>query len=451
MLSESRLNKVDVSTSFVEKHLDKNRERLYNINVYFRPTGRRQWEWIMAKHSKKKKWMRARHRIVRNILNAILRPYSFLKYGFRVTRFKKQEKRPYLILLNHQTPFDQFFVGMAFKGAVYYLASEDIFSNGWVSTLIRYLVAPIPIKKQTTDIKAILNCIRVAKEGGTIAIAPEGNRTYSGRTEYMSPSIVALARKLGLPIALYRIEGGYGVQPRWSDVIRRGKMRGYVADVIKPEEYATMTDEELFEKIRTGLYVNEAQADGEFHHRKPAEYLERAVYVCPFCGLSEFHSEGELVTCKKCARQIRYLPTKELEGVGFEFPFRFVADWYDYQASFINQFDIEAHFDTKLYEDATDVYEVIPYQKKKPVILSATVSLYGNRMILQSEGQEILLPFDELSSVTVLGKNKLNVYHGDRIYQFKGNKRLNALKYVHFYHRYKNVIKGDPHGEFLGL
>jgi hypothetical protein len=267
----------------------------------------------------------------------------------------------------------------------------------------------------------------------------------------MSPSIVALARKLGLPIALYRLEGGYGVQPRWSDVVRRGKMRGYVSRVISPEEYANLTDDELFAIIQNGLYVNEAQLDGEFHHRKCAEYLERAVYVCPFCGLSEFHSEGALVTCKSCGKQIRYLPTKELEGVGFEFPFRFFAEWYDYQASYINRLDLVANPDTLFYEDKTDVYEVVLYQNKKPILREATVSLFGNRILICGDGQELVLPFDEISATTVLGKNKLNVYHGDRIYQFKGNKRLNALKYVHFYHRYRNALKGDPHGEFLGL
>ena len=139
----------------------------------------------MAK-SNKKKWMKFRHKVVRNVLFPTLGLYSRLRYNATVDRFKEQEDRPYLILLNHQTPFDQFFVGMAFKGPIYYLATEDIFSKGFVSSLIKYLVAPIPIKKQTTDVKAILNCIRVAREGGTIAIAPEGNRTYSGRTEYMS-------------------------------------------------------------------------------------------------------------------------------------------------------------------------------------------------------------------------------------------------------------------------
>jgi 1-acyl-sn-glycerol-3-phosphate acyltransferase len=78
-----------------------------------------------------------------------------LKYRIKIEKFKEQEKRPYLLLLNHQTPFDQFFVGISFRGPVYYLATEDIFSKGWVSSIINYVIAPIPIKKQTTDIKAI--------------------------------------------------------------------------------------------------------------------------------------------------------------------------------------------------------------------------------------------------------------------------------------------------------
>ena len=231
---------------------------------------------------KKKKWIKCRHSIIRNVAYFPVYVYSKWKYGLTVDRFKEQQDRAYLILYNHQTAFDQFFVGMAFKGPVYYLASEDLFSKGWVSSLIRWLVAPIPIKKQTTDISAVMQCLRVAKEGGTIAIAPEGNRTYSGKTEYMNPAIAGLARKLKLPIALYRIEGGYGAQPRWSDVVRNGKVHSYVSRVIEPEEYAKMTNEELLAAIEEGLFVNEGVSDGIFKSGKRAEYLERAIYVCPY-------------------------------------------------------------------------------------------------------------------------------------------------------------------------
>jgi len=404
------------------------------------------------KQKKKKGWLKFRHRVVRNILFGTLGVYSRIKYGIKIEKFKDQEDRPYLILFNHQTAFDQFFVGMSFKKPVYYLASEDIFSNGWVSSLIRYLVAPIPIKKQTTDVRAILNCIKVAREGGTIAIAPEGNRTYSGRTEYMSPSIVPLAKKLNLPIALYRIEGGYGVHPRWSDVVRKGKMRSYVSKVVFPEEYAKMTNEELFEIIEKELFVDEAVADGEFRHKKCAEYLERAIYVCPFCGLSEFHSHGDVIECKKCGKQIKYSSTKQLSGIGFDSPFEFVADWYDYQKDFVSKLDVKAYEETPIYSNEAAAFsEVIPYKNKVLICKSAKVSLYGNKIIIDANGDTLEFDFDSTSAVTVLGKNKLNLYRDGKIYQLKGAKSFNALKYVHIYHRYQNVLKGVENGQFLGL
>ena len=203
----------------------------------------------------KKKWLRLRHTIVRHTFGIFFRAYAIVKYGARIRPFKGEKKRQYLVLFNHQTAFDQFFVALSFRKHLYFVSTEDIFSNGFISCLLRYLVAPIPIKKQTNDVRAIMNCMRVAKEGGSISIAPEGNRTYSGKTEYISPTIAPLARKLGLPIALYHIKGGYGVQPRWADDVRRGRMECYVSRVIEPEEYNNLTDSELYDTINEGLYI----------------------------------------------------------------------------------------------------------------------------------------------------------------------------------------------------
>ena len=378
----------------------------------------------------------------------ILTPYIKWKYGVRVEKFHRQEKHPYLILLNHQTVFDQFFVGMSFRGPVYYLATEDIFSLGWVSDLMRYAIAPIPIRKQTTDARAVMNCIQVAREGGTIAIAPEGNRTYHGKTVSMNPAIAALAKKLKLPIVLYRIEGGYGVQPRWSDGTRKGTMRAGVSRVIQPEEYEKLSNEELYEQIRTGLDVNEAVVSGTYHHKALAQYLERAIYVCPDCGLSVFESTGDLIRCKICGRQVRYLPTRELEGVDSPFPFRFVADWYEYQCDFVNQLDLGDYIRQPMYRDEAKVSQVLVFQKKQELWPCTQIRLYGDRIVI---GREQVLPFEEIYAAAVLGRNKLNIYHKDRIYQIKGGKRFNALKYVNIYHRYKNSSKGEPYGEFLGL
>lgn len=400
---------------------------------------------------KKKPWIKTRHRIVRNIAGGVLYLYCRWHYGVKPERFKEQGDRPYLILLNHQTTFDQFFVGLSFKGPIYYLATEDIFSNGLVSSLIRWLVAPIPIRKQTTDVVAVKNCMRVVREGGTIAIAPEGNRTYSGKTEYMNPAIAALAKKLALPIVLYRIEGGYGVQPRWSDGVRKGKMRAYVSRVIEPEEYVTFTDEQLLQEIRMGLYVNEGSNDGLFVSSKRAEYLERAMYVCPFCGLSRFESHGNAIECLTCHRKIVYGVDKKMTGVGFEFPFEFVTQWYDYQQKFISSLDVTKSVNEPLYRDRAKFSEVIVYKRKDCLRGDAELLLYGDRLVVDEQNDALAFPFAEVSAMAVLGRNKLNVYHGGHVYQFKGDKRFNALKYVNVYFRYKNITQGDEHGEFLGL
>ncbi len=406
----------------------------------------------MNKNKKREKWMKFRHRIVRNIACAVLKPYSVLKYGIKVEKFKEQGERSYLILLNHQTPFDQFFCGMSFKGPVYYVATEDIFSNGITSALIKYLVAPIPIRKQATDMAAVLNCIRVAREGATICIAPEGNRTYSGKTEYMSPTISSLAKRLKLPVAIYRIEGGYGAQPRWSDVVRKGSMRSYVSEVIEPEEYACMTDEELYDRIKQGLYVNEAVADIPFKHKKRAEYLERAIYVCPKCGFSQFHSEGAYTQCENCGMKIEYTEYKELKCDSPEFTFNFVNDWYDYQMDFVNSFDTTLNTEKALFNDLAHMSEVIVYKKKIKLRKNASVALYGDRVVIdENSDDEMIFPFSDVTAISVLGRNKLNIYHDKKVYQLKGDKHFNALKYVNICYRHKNILKGDTDGKFLGL
>ena len=405
----------------------------------------------MEKNTRKnKKWIKKRHLFVKRLVALFLKPYSKIKYGLVTERFWEKPERRYLVLYNHQTAFDQFFVGMLFKQHLYYVASEDLFSNGFSSRLIKFLVNPIPIKKQTTDVRAIMTCIKVAKEGGSICIAPEGNRTYSGKTEYMSPSIASLARKLGLPIAFVRIEGGYGTHPRWSDVVRKGKTYARVSRVMEPEEYATLSDGELFSVIEKELYVNEANADAQYFHKRRAEYLERAIYVCPRCGLSAFLSNGDRISCQKCALSARYTENKELISDSPEFKFRFVSDWYDYQKRFILELDTSALGNEPLYVETAELREVIPYDKKMVIFENATVSLYTDRVTVSSGAQTEEILFDGAASFAVLGKNKLNMYVGKRILQLKGSPRFNALKYVHIYFKHKQS-KGEKNGEFLGL
>ena len=85
---------------------------------------------------------------------------------------------------------------------------------------------------------------------------------------------------------------------------------------------------ELMEQIETGLYVDEANAQGCFRSKKRAEYLERAVYICPFCGFSKWESKGNHITCTTCGRKVHYGEDKRLKGVKADY-FK-EGNWYKY-------------------------------------------------------------------------------------------------------------------------
>lgn len=402
---------------------------------------------IAQKKKNVKKWTLPRHQVVRNVLYPLIVFLVWLLYGFRVTKFQEENNRQYLILANHQTGFDQFYPSVAFRRPVYYVASEDIFSMGFLSKVIIWLQNPIPIKKQVTDIRAVMSCMRVAKEGGNIAIFPEGNRTFSGETASMNPAIGGLAKKLGLPIAFFKIEGGYGVQPRWSDVRRKGQMRAYVSSVLEPEEYKDWTNEQLYQHIRKALYQNEANAEATYPHKETAQYIERVLYVCPHCGITHFESNGDMVECMRCHRKAKYLPTKEFTG---DFSFRFMLDWYNYQESYINSLNTLEMTEEAIITDTCNLFAVELYKGKKLLAENVNLALYGDRLEMSGSFAKTF-PFADITTITILGKNKLNIYYEDNVYQIQSDKRFNAVKYLNLFHRYKNLTTEAENGSFLGL
>ena len=402
---------------------------------------------IAEKKKKAKKWIQPQHKYLIPFLRELVRPLFLGMYGCKVERFREENGRQYLVLANHQTGFDQFFPSFAFRQHLYYVASEDIFSMGWLSKIIVWLANPIPIKKQVTDIRAVMNCMKVAKEGGSIAMFPEGNRTFSGETGYINPAIGGLAKKLGLPIAFFKIEGGYGVQPRWSDVRRKGKMKAYVSSVLEPEAYKSWSNEELYQYICKELYQNEANTQQSYHHKNAAEYIERVLYVCPHCGITHFESHGDTLECMGCHRKTKYLPTKEFSG---EFSFPFMLDWYNYQQEYINHLNTLELTEKPLIRDHSKLFLVALYSKKQCLAENVELALYGDR-IEMTGGFNKTFRFGEISTITILGKNKLNIYHEDNVYQIQSNKRFNALKYLNLYHRYKNLTTEVQNGSFLGL
>ena len=400
---------------------------------------------------KKKKWTRKRHQVFMGLLRTIFRPLAFFKWGFRYNRLPDL-KSPHLIFCNHQTVWDQFLLGLMCGNKTYFVMTDDIFSVRFVGKLLKFLLNPIPFKKASTDFTILRTCRQVVTEGGSIAIFPEGNRTYSGKTEYIKPSTIKMMKFLKLPVAIIHIEGGYGIYPRWADKGRKGKFKGIVYKIYQYDEYKDIPEDELYNLIYNDLYVDDTLLDIKVNSRKNAEYLERVIYNCPKCGFTHFISKKDLLTCTTCNMTLRYTESLEFIGINKKTPFRNVKEWYMYQQEALFKMNL-LDYDTNkvIFEEVVEFREIIPRKRRIVFDKNATLKMYNNRIEILYKGNKDTYMFDEISSSGVFGRNKMNFFIGNRVFQFLKDKRFNAMKFVNLYYKYK-IEKGEENNDkFLGL
>lgn len=174
-----------------------------------------------------------------------------------------------LVVSNHQSYLDPVLATMALPREGHYMARDTLFNNRWFGGLIRFLNA-YPVKRGTADMLAIKETMRRLKEGRVVLVFPEGTRSQDGRVGPMLGGLATVARKCKAPIVPALVDGVYKAWPRdrllpgWGDVIVE-----YGAP-ITPEEYASMSPDELTDEIRRRIVVMQEK----WHRRVPSRRLE---------------------------------------------------------------------------------------------------------------------------------------------------------------------------------
>lgn len=372
-----------------------------------------------------------------------MRPiFSFLfwkKYGYKAENYKLDRKQNYLIICNHSCSLDPFMLGKSFFRPIYFVASDDLLKNGFISKIMKHTVAPIPIRKGTMDISSIRNCISIAKEGGTIGIFPEGNRTYSGEISYLGINLVKFIRKLDLPLIIYHIDGGYGLDPRWGKKSRRGKgSRGYVQRLLSKEELCSLKDEELLKIINTNL-SQEISPSLRFKSKEKAEYLERVLFVCPKChALETLVSEKNAIKCKCCSLEATYEEDLSFSSNDPSFKFKKVSQWMNYQKEYLKDLAIEEN-KVLLGDEKVTLISCLE-GKEKEVELVGKLQMNSKSFIIKGE-KELQFFFKDIKQVENQGKHKLLFYIGKDYYEFKGGERFSSYKYYLMFNRINNTLE----------
>jgi 1-acyl-sn-glycerol-3-phosphate acyltransferase len=158
-------------------------------------------------------------------------------FGLKVTgREHLITEGPVLIISNHQSFIDPPLLGSIYQHAIWYLARKTLFTGfaGWLYPRWN----AIPVDQDKPDMASLKSVIKLLKEGETVVIFPEGERTGSGDLGEAAPGAGLVAVKAGVPIQPLRIRGAYEALPRGSSRISLSRISVTIGPPIRlsPEE-----------------------------------------------------------------------------------------------------------------------------------------------------------------------------------------------------------------------
>jgi hypothetical protein len=410
-----------------------------------------------------------RHHLVFASLRPFLRISFHLAFRYRAIPAPRLERgQPAFILANHNCAWDPFFIAISFKRAIYYIASDHIFRLGFISSIIRFLVDPIPIVKSQIDLRTLRQVRLVIKEGGIVGLFPEGNRSFNGLLGWIPPATGKLVKQLGCPLLLFKIHGGYLSTPRWSRYSRKGKMCGEVVRTLAPQEIAALTPDEINHLIRdtlaTDAYSEQRSEAVLFIGKRLAEYLERALFICPRCrAMATLYSQADYFTCT-CGLRVKYGQTGFFEPID-EWSKQqaqqgsfldSVAAWDIWQRqTLIAKVDepgaIDWHGSQAIFTDENEQLFNCERARRSTPIDQGSLVLYSDRLVFQGQHKQHHFPLAEIDRMVVHGPQTLQFNtRGGLFLEVHSKKSRSAYKYVLLFHLLEQKRQGEPHG-FFGI
>jgi len=242
---------------------------------------------------------------------------------------------PYLLLPNHTCVFDPFLVNSLVRPPVHYVVTDASFRSRLVA-LGHSLVGSIPKTKVMSDMESMRNIMSVRDRGGIIGIFPEGQSSWDGHTLPLLSSTGKLVKLLKIPVVTARVTGAYLSWPRWAKKGRHGNVRVHFEIAYTPEELKRASPDEIQERIAQLLeqdaFEHNRAAMQKFEGKDRAEYLERALFICPACErIGTLDSSGDEFGCIECGYGVRFNEYGFFEPLKGPLHFTTVREWNVWQ------------------------------------------------------------------------------------------------------------------------
>lgn len=376
-----------------------------------------------------------RHRLVYKILVPPIALWAKLKFNYQYDSLKDVEG-PFLLLPTHNLELDPIIVGVAAKKQLYFVASEHLSRKGFITKLLNYFLQPIYHQKGRAGAHTVKAILKTLRNGDSVCLFPEGNRSFNGLTCPIPPATGKMARRSGAKLVTYRFDGQYLTHPRWATTLRRGKLRGKIVHIYTPEELQAMTDEEVNEAIVRDLSVDTYEVQSQemipFKGKKLAFGMESTIFTCPKCGkIGGLHTDDTHLFCD-CGYRANYDVygyLTEADGT------RYTVTGLDQMqkeklADLLEHAGEEALFsDTVLLQDINDQHELVSEK-------NGEMSAYADRLEICGTA----IPYSDMLGMTIYSRNVLVIHtlSDSRHYEVRSNIGFSALKYLYLYNLKKS-------------
>jgi len=161
----------------------------------------------------------------------------------RRDRIPLADDRGLVIVSNHQTYFDPYWIGLPVYRDLRFMAWDEAFDWTLIGPLIRRLGA-FPVNLERGSVSSMKESLRVLRSGAALVVFPEGSRTFAdGNLQEFKPGAARLALRARVPVLPVTIRGGNRIWPRGSWLPRPGRVEIFYHDIIETDDILPGADE----------------------------------------------------------------------------------------------------------------------------------------------------------------------------------------------------------------
>lgn len=185
-----------------------------------------------------------------NLLRVVLFPIHAFFYPFKLYGQKKVGPGPYIYFGNHYCLWDVFYPAHTTWEGIHYLAKESVLFAPVVGSWARK-VGVIGVVRDGSDVRTVMESMKVLKNGEKISLFPEGTRNKKSEEEFLpfKGGAALLAIKTKTPVIPFVICSRPHIFRRTHVVFGEPmELSGYYDRKLTPADYEA-ADRELVERL----------------------------------------------------------------------------------------------------------------------------------------------------------------------------------------------------------